>query len=107
MLLLDILLQVSTPVSVPYTVIAGGALTFTIVSLFRTTREGINYLKRLHEIPCHSCTYFTNNYCLKCTVHPSRALTEEAIACPDYEPATKPMAPCSQTCQKNCPWDLR
>lgn len=104
-MLTTLILQVSSPVSVSYTFFVGSILTVTVLSFLRTLRQGILYLKRLHEIPCHSCTYFTNNYCLKCTVHPSRALTEEAIACADYEPATTATTPCSQTCNKQCPWD--
>lgn len=40
--------------------------------------------KRLHQIPCANCQFSTNNYRLKCTVHPSRAHTESAINCLDY-----------------------
>lgn len=49
--------------------------------------EGIAQLKRLHQIPCDRCSYFTGNTYLKCTVHPCRALTEEAIDCLDFESA--------------------
>jgi RNA polymerase subunit RPABC4/transcription elongation factor Spt4 len=44
----------------------------------------------MHQIPCHNCQFFTNNYRLKCTVHPSIANTEEAIDCSDYQPKTNP-----------------
>jgi hypothetical protein len=43
------------------------------------------YLKRLHQIPCDRCIFFTGEYNLKCTVHPSKALNEEAIGCSDYQ----------------------
>lgn len=43
-----------------------------------------------HKIPCRSCRYFVNNYYLNCAVHPSRALTDQAIACPDYCPGKAP-----------------
>ena len=42
--------------------------------------------RKMHEIPCHSCRYCTNNYYLKCTIHPSIALTESAINCFDFQP---------------------
>lgn len=49
-------------------------------------QDGIARLKRLHQIPCSRCAYFTGNYYLKCPVHPCKALSEEAINCLDYEP---------------------
>lgn len=42
--------------------------------------------KQLHRIPCANCQFFSNNYYLKCPVHPDFALTEEAINCSDYLP---------------------
>ena len=53
--------------------------------LWVTCKEGITRLKRLHQIPCSSCQYFTGDYRLKCTVHPIKALSEDAIDCLDYE----------------------
>jgi hypothetical protein len=43
-------------------------------------------LKRLHQIPCNNCRFFTRSHYLKCAVHPSTALKKEAINCPDYCP---------------------
>ncbi|NJL19908.1 MAG: hypothetical protein HC895_02325 [Leptolyngbyaceae cyanobacterium SM1_3_5] len=48
-------------------------------------RDGIQRLKKLHQIPCDRCVYFTGDYRLKCTVHPCKALSEEAIDCRDFE----------------------
>ncbi len=48
-------------------------------------REGWSNLLRLHQIPCSHCAFFTGEYRLKCTVHPFKALSEEAIDCLDYE----------------------
>lgn len=45
----------------------------------------INYVKKLHKIPCSNCQYFTNNYYLKCTVNPQIALHEEAIYCREFK----------------------
>jgi hypothetical protein len=50
-------------------------------------QDGITRLKRLHQVPCSRCTFFTGDYRLKCPVHPCTALSEAAIACLDYEPA--------------------
>jgi len=47
--------------------------------------QGITYVKRLHQIPCNQCTFFTGDYRLKCTVNPDMALTESALNCSDYE----------------------
>ncbi|MBF2002154.1 MAG: hypothetical protein IGS38_15720 [Synechococcales cyanobacterium M58_A2018_015] len=51
-------------------------------------RDGIARLKKLHRIPCDRCVYFTGCQYLKCTVHPHKALTEEAGDCLDFEPAS-------------------
>ncbi|NEP20016.1 MAG: hypothetical protein F6J97_24530 [Leptolyngbya sp. SIO4C1] len=73
---------------------------------FETCKQGVNYLKHLHEIPCSQCIYFTGNYQLKCTVNPIGALTEEAIGCPDYEPTRKQTAipSCRRAGWKNPPY---
>ena len=67
-----------------------------------TFHQGINYIKRLHQIPCSRCAFFTGDYRLKCTVHPSKALTENALECLDYEPTNHLSRPCFQKCQSNC-----
>lgn len=41
-------------------------------------------LKHYHQIPCQNCRFFNQNFYLKCAVHPSEALSAEAINCPDY-----------------------
>ncbi|MEM6423586.1 MAG: hypothetical protein AAF728_00255 [Cyanobacteria bacterium P01_D01_bin.128] len=48
-------------------------------------RDGIRRLKRLHQIPCYRCRYYTGSYHLKCPVNPLTACSEDAIACQDYE----------------------
>ena len=48
------------------------------------TNQGINYVKKLHQIPCANCVYFTGEHRLKCTVDPIKALTENAISCRDF-----------------------
>lgn len=53
-------------------------------SLWAATRDAVNKAKQMHEIPCANCQFFTNTHYLKCPVHPTTALSEEAIGCPDY-----------------------
>ena len=60
-----------------------------IVSIFQAFEYGTTHLRKLHQIPCYKCDYFTNDHRLKCTVHPVKACTEEAINCFDFEPRTK------------------
>ena len=58
---------------------------FLLVWNFWTiVRETVDTTQRLHQILCSNCQFFTKNYYLKCPVHPSEALTEDAIHCPDY-----------------------
>ncbi len=59
-----------------------------IWSAKNTFQEGIKRLKRLHQIPCSRCNYFTNDYRLKCTINPTNALLEDAIGCLDFEPGS-------------------
>ena len=59
------------------------------------TKRAAQHLKRLHQIPCDKCVYFTGDYRLKCTVHPMSAMSEDAIACRDFSPQVvyRPSAP--------------
>ena len=41
--------------------------------------------KKMHQIPCSNCRFFTGDYRLKCTVNPYIAHTEEAIDCQDFD----------------------
>ena len=59
-----------------------------IYSGLQTFSKGTNYVKILHEVPCAGCEYFTNDYRLKCTVHPVKACSPEALGCLDFEPKT-------------------
>lgn len=69
--------------------VSWGFIALLINSSAHTLLRGMAYLKRLHSIPCHRCVYFTGHYQLKCTVHPSEALTEQAIHCPDCIPCAR------------------
>lgn len=75
----------------PYLVPICFCLTWGLIILFFLTlgsavKEGVANAKRMHQIPCTDCRFFTNDYRLKCTVHPSIANSEEAIDCSDYCP---------------------
>jgi hypothetical protein len=70
-----------------------GAWTVMILfawSLWAAARDSVSTAKQMHQIPCTNCQFFTDDYRLKCTVHPSTANTEEAIHCIDYQPKTNP-----------------
>lgn len=54
-------------------------------AIFLALQEGIIYLNKLHQIPCDRCAFYTGESCLKCTLHPYKAFTEEAINCRDWE----------------------
>ncbi|WP_190569518.1 hypothetical protein [Nostoc parmelioides] len=71
-------------------------------SIWITCIKGIHFLWNLHQIPCHSCEFFTNDYRLKCTVNPKKACSDQAIGCIDFEPKT---AACN-ACQKGRKWKL-
>ena len=62
---------------------------YIIWKILNKTNQGVNYLKKLHQILCPNCIYFTGDYRLKCTVDPikamtEKAMTEKAIACNDF-----------------------
>ncbi|MEB3355894.1 MAG: hypothetical protein VKK04_04155 [Synechococcales bacterium] len=53
---------------------------------WKTLRDRLDYAKpqKLPQIPCTNCRFFNQNPYLKCTVHPDRALTPDALHCSDY-----------------------
>jgi len=53
-------------------------------NLWSACRQGLAQARRMHQIPCANCQFFTGNYYLKCTVRPDIALSEAAIDCSDY-----------------------
>ena len=53
-------------------------------SLWSALRDVTAQAQQMHSIPCANCQFFTNQHFLKCPVHPSTALSAEAINCPDY-----------------------
>jgi hypothetical protein len=41
-------------------------------------------IKNSQQHRCENCRFFNKNYYLKCAVHPSIALTKQALHCSDY-----------------------
>ncbi|MDZ7962335.1 MAG: hypothetical protein RMY34_31470 [Aulosira sp. DedQUE10] len=72
-------------------VVAWSVIILGAWSLWAAVRDSVNKAKQMHQIPCTGCQFFTDNYRLKCTVHPSIANTEEAIHCQDFQAKTNPM----------------
>ncbi len=46
-------------------------------------------LKCRSKVPCRHCRYFSHNNYLRCSVHPTTAMTEKAIDCQDYDPIVR------------------
>ncbi|MGI0484699.1 hypothetical protein ACN4EK_04620 [Pantanalinema rosaneae CENA516] len=87
--LLHFLIQIVQAVIVPLCFLSAWVIVLiTVWSLWSAVRDTALRTQQMHQIPCANCQFFTSDYHLKCTVHPSTALTEAAIGCPDYE-ATK------------------
>nr|WP_225225713.1 hypothetical protein [Komarekiella delphini-convector] len=79
------------PFLIPICFIVAWTITILVVlSLWTAARDSVSTAKQMHQIPCTNCQFFTTDYRLKCTVHPSTANTEEAINCIDYQPKTNP-----------------
>ena len=60
---------------------------FTIIAkkIFTGLNRGIDRVKKMHQVPCANCIYFTGDYRLKCPVHPIKAMSEDAICCRDFQ----------------------
>ena len=90
--LLSLQIQALQPVLSPLCFITIWGLFFLLFwSTAISARIGIANVKRLHQIPCANCRFFTNDFRLKCTVRPTCALTEEAINCSDLCLKNKPV----------------
>ena len=78
----------SQTISLLYTLSFTTLMALSIFHFVRTTWKTLSkdwsQLKRLHQIPCHRCVFFTGEHNLKCTVHPYKAFKEEAIDCSDF-----------------------
>lgn len=65
-------------------VVAWGFLVSLLWTVVQGVRGAIARSKIMHRIPCSECQFFTNDYRLKCTLHPTIANTEQAIRCLDF-----------------------
>ena len=63
-----------------------GCLVLFITSVLFALKDGLQQLRRLHQVPCNRCRYHTGNAYLRCAIQPLSAFSESAIGCPDYEP---------------------
>ncbi|MEC4813743.1 MAG: hypothetical protein SAK29_10805 [Scytonema sp. PMC 1069.18] len=80
------------PLLVPMCFLCAWTLVIMVAwSMWIAARDSVSTAKQMHQIPCAGCQYFTNDYRLKCTVHPSIANTEDAVNCMDYQPQTNPL----------------
>ena len=64
---------------------ACSVLGFVMWSLSSFVMDIVAEAKRMHQIPCTKCRFFTGDYHLKCTVNPHIANTEQAIDCSEYQ----------------------
>jgi hypothetical protein len=81
------LVQALQPFFVPVCFISAWAIVLLLIwNIWAAMRDGISSAKKMHQIPCANCRFFTANYHLKCPVHPKIALSSDAIDCTDYEP---------------------
>ena len=64
-----------------------GAVVFTVFTFYKDEgkTEKIGGVDSF-EAPCQNCRFFNKNQHLRCTVHPSTVMTEQAFSCPDYHP---------------------
>lgn len=66
-------------------VLAWSIVAMGIWQVIATARDSVQRAKTMHRIPCSDCAFFTNQAVLKCPLHPTTALSEEAIGCMDFE----------------------
>jgi hypothetical protein len=60
-------------------------LALAIVNVWRMFTTGTAHARKLHQIPCANCAYFSGDYTLKCALHPQESCTLDAIDCRDFE----------------------
>ncbi|HLO51969.1 MAG TPA: hypothetical protein VK211_26405 [Kamptonema sp.] len=79
------LIQAIQPFLVPLCFVCAWGLMFLLLwSVGSAIADSVKRAKRMHQIPCANCVFFTGDYHLKCPVQPKIALSEEAIDCSDY-----------------------
>jgi hypothetical protein len=91
MILLNVPIEATSSFLKPVCFVVAWLFIFLLIhSIWTTLKNAVNQATQMHKIPCTNCQFFTGTYQLKCTVHPSTALSEAAIACPDYQSALGP-----------------
>ncbi|MBD2106973.1 hypothetical protein [Nodosilinea sp. FACHB-13] len=65
----------------------------SVLAILLAVDDGMQRLRRLHQVPCFHCQYYTNSPYLKCPVCPFDAGSEAALCCTDYQPAACTPAP--------------
>ncbi|MDJ0600297.1 MAG: hypothetical protein QNJ37_15830 [Crocosphaera sp.] len=79
------LIHMVQPLIIPLCLITAWVFILMLVSsVIAMIIDVIKRSKKMHQIPCSHCQYFTNDYRLKCPVNPFQANTELAINCKDY-----------------------
>lgn len=79
------LIRAIEPFLVPVCFVSAWVLVLVLGwSVWSAVAASVARSKRMHQIPCADCVFFTADYRLKCPVRPTIALTEEAIGCSDY-----------------------
>jgi hypothetical protein len=63
---------------------AWSLISLIFLNTWTLVRDIVTNAKQMYQIPCANCQFFIDNPFLKCTVHPTIALTEDAIHCRDY-----------------------
>jgi hypothetical protein len=85
--LLYFVVHAIAPYLVPICFFFAWAFVLVLVwGIWSAIAQGVTTAKQMHQVPCADCQFFTNDYRLKCTVHPAIANSEQAINCPDYCP---------------------
>jgi hypothetical protein len=79
-------MQTIQPALVPVCLALAWSLVLMVAwNLWSAMRDSVARAKTMHQIPCATCRFYSGDYRLKCPVHPTLAMTESAINCPDYE----------------------
>lgn len=50
----------------------------------RKKTDRVQHRRCKQDIPCKNCRFMYRSFYLKCAVHPSKAMRQEAIGCSDY-----------------------
>ena len=58
-----------------------------VLAVLLAVSDGLHRLRRLHQVPCFRCRYYTGSPYLKCPLRPVDAASEAALHCTDYEAA--------------------